>query len=65
MTAPVPMLHDAAFMPFRLDAVGRRMLFVRLDRAQRARAAFLDERVLAEKPDGAWVPLDALPPLDW
>ena len=63
MTAPVPMLHDAAFMPFRLDAVGRRMLFVRLDRAQRARAAFLDERVLSEKPDGAWVPLDALPPL--
>ncbi|HEV7272445.1 sulfotransferase [Pseudoxanthomonas sp.] len=63
MTAPVPMLHDAAFMPFRLDAVGRRMLFVRLDRTQRARAAFLDERALADKPQGGWVPLDALPPL--
>jgi hypothetical protein len=56
------MLHDPAFLPFRLDAVGRRMLFVRLDRTQRAQAAFLDERVLAGNSQGGWVSLEALPP---
>ena len=56
------MLHDPAFMPFRLDAVGRRMLFVQLDRTQRAKAAFLDERVLAGNPQGGWVALETLPP---
>lgn len=55
------MLHDPAFMPFRLDAAGRRMLFVRLDRAERAQAAFLDERVLTANPQGGWAPLEALP----
>lgn len=61
MNTPIPMLQDPVFMPFRLDAVGRRMLFVRLDRTQRMQAAFLDERVLTASPQGGWVPLEVLP----
>lgn len=55
-------LNDPAFMPFRLDSTGRRVLFVHLDREQRAQATFLDERALGSNPRGVWVPLDAMPP---
>jgi hypothetical protein len=53
-------LTDPEYLPFKLDLVARRVLFVRLDAAQRREAAFLDERALPAKPDGGWVPLDTL-----
>jgi hypothetical protein len=57
MTSP---LDDPGFLPFKLDLVGRRVLFLRLDAAQRREAAFLDDRALPANADGAWVPLDAV-----
>ena len=53
-------LTDPEYLPFKLDLVARRVLFVRLGEAQRRDAAFLDERALPARPDGGWVPLDAL-----
>ncbi|MFC3814213.1 hypothetical protein [Lysobacter sp. GCM10012299] len=57
MTSP---LDDPGFLPFKLDLVGRRVLFLRLDAAQRREAAFLDDRALPANADGAWVPLDTV-----
>ncbi|UNK48236.1 hypothetical protein MNR01_10665 [Lysobacter sp. S4-A87] len=57
MTSP---LDDPGFLPFKLDLVGRRVLFLRLDAAQRRDAAFLDDRALPANADGGWVPLEAV-----
>ncbi len=57
MTSP---LDDPGFLPFKLDLVGRRVLFLRLDSAQRRDAAFLDDRALSANAEGGWMPLDAV-----
>lgn len=49
------------FLPFKLDLVTRRVLWLRLSAAQRAEAAFLDERALPERAEGGWLPLSSLP----
>ncbi|WP_111265020.1 sulfotransferase family protein [Marilutibacter maris] len=51
--------HDPEFLPFRLDLVGQRVLWVRLDADRRRAAAFLDERALPAQPEGGWLPLSA------
>ncbi|KQY49303.1 sulfotransferase [Lysobacter sp. Root494] len=53
-------LDDPAYLPFKLDLVGRRALLVRFDAAQRREAAFLDDRALSPQADGGWIPLDQL-----
>lgn len=53
-------LSDPEFLPFKLDPVARRVLWVRLSAAQRRDAAFLDERALPGTPEGGWSSLDAL-----
>ncbi|SFL09416.1 sulfotransferase [Lysobacter sp. cf310] len=50
------------FLPFKLDLVGRRVLWLRLNAQQRAQAAFLDDRALPANAEGGWMPLDSLPP---
>ncbi len=57
---PVDVLSDAEFLPFRLDPVGRRVLFVRMQAEQREQASFLDERAMGADPVGAWLPIEAL-----
>lgn len=52
-------LHDPAYLPFKLDLIGQRVLWLRLDDAQRRAAAFLDERALPPAPEGGWLPLQA------
>lgn len=61
MTTPAEILADARFLPFRLDLPQQRVLFVRIDAAERQQAAFLDERLLTGDMPGAWLPLDSLP----
>lgn len=61
----VDILHEPEYLPFQFDPIGARVLFVRLNAQQRDAAAFLDQRALPEKPEGAWLPLsmlDAQPP---
>jgi len=53
-------LDNAAFLPFRLDLIGRRVLWLRLDEAQRRDAAFLDDRAIAPNAEGGWAPLESL-----
>jgi hypothetical protein len=63
----VDILQDPGFLPFQLDLVGQRVLFVRLNAQQRKDAAFLDQRALPSTPEGVWLPLsmlDALPTAD-
>lgn len=50
------------FLLFKLDLVGRRVLWLRLSADQRADAAFLDDRALPANPEGGWMPLASLPP---
>jgi hypothetical protein len=59
---PAELLADPEYLPFRLDPVGRRVLFVRIDRETRQQAAFLDDRLLTGNAQGAWLSLEALPP---
>lgn len=59
---PAEILADPEYLPFRLDPVERRVLFVRIDGEARRQAAFLDDRLLAANTQGAWLSLDALPP---
>ncbi|MGO4221558.1 hypothetical protein AB4Y64_06840 [Lysobacter sp. TAF61] len=54
-------LDDAGFLPFKLDLVGRRVLWLQFDAAQRREAAFLDDRALPANAQGGWMPLDAMP----
>lgn len=53
--------EDPQFLPFKVDTIGRRVLWLRLDAAQRRDAAFLDDRALPPQAEGGWMPLDALP----
>lgn len=57
---PLSPLDDPELLPFKLDLPERRLLLVRMDAAQRAAAAFLDERALAADTGGGWIGLDAL-----
>ena len=59
---PAEILADPHYLPFRLDPVERRVLFVRIDREARQQAAFLDDRLLTGSAQGAWLSLEALPP---
>jgi len=58
MTASPP--DQPEFLPYKLDLVGQRVLWLRLDAAQRREAAFLDDRALPPNAEGGWMPLDAL-----
>lgn len=51
---------DPEMLPFKLDLVGRRVLWLRLSAAQRSEAAFLDERALPKDAQGGWMPLESL-----
>lgn len=53
--------EDPQFLPFKLDTIGRRILWLRLDAAQRREAAFLDDRALPPQAEGGWLPMDSLP----
>lgn len=52
---------DAQWLPYKLDVVLRRVLWIRMDAASRARAAFLDDRALQADAEGMWAPLDTTP----
>lgn len=54
------MEFDPDWLPYRLDPVLRRVLWVRMPAAARAGAAFLDERALGGDTQGAWAPLESL-----
>lgn len=58
---PAEILADPNYLPFRLDLVERRVLFIRIDKEARQHAAFLDDRLLTGNAQGAWLALDALP----
>ncbi|RDZ26537.1 hypothetical protein [Lysobacter silvisoli] len=49
------------FLPFKLDLVGRRVLWLRLSAQQREEAAFLDDRAVPANAEGGWMPLASLP----
>lgn len=53
-------LTDPSYLPYKLDLVARRVLWLRFDAARRRDAAFLDERAIAADDAGGWLPLDAL-----
>ena len=53
-------LDDPELLPFKLDLIGRRVLWLRLSSEQRRTAAFLDERALPKDAQGAWLPLGSL-----
>ncbi|HEY0505930.1 MAG TPA: hypothetical protein VGD42_20795 [Lysobacter sp.] len=57
-------LDDPHYLPFKLDLVARRVLWLRLDAQQRREAAFLDDRAIPAHAEGGWIPLDALPAHD-
>lgn len=58
------LLDDPDYLPFKLDLAERRLLLLRLTAAQRADAAFLDERALPAGPQAAWIPLSLLADAD-
>ena len=51
---------DPELLPFKLDLVGGRVLWLRLTAAQRRDAAFLDERAVTGQADGGWMSLASL-----
>lgn len=51
---------DPQLLPFKLDPVARRVLWLRLDDAQRREAAFLDDRAVPPRAEGAWMPWSTL-----
>lgn len=51
---------DAEYLPFKLDPIARRVLWLRLNAQQRREAAFLDDRAIPPRADGAWRPLESL-----
>lgn len=53
-------IETPAFLPFKLDLVGRRVLWLRMDEAQRREAAFLDDRAITPNAEGGWAPLETL-----
>lgn len=48
------------YLPFKLDPVARRVLWVRLSAPQRRQAAFLDDRALPPDAEGGWRPWPSL-----
>ncbi|MDQ3289452.1 MAG: sulfotransferase [Pseudomonadota bacterium] len=54
-------LADPELLPFKLDLVGRQVLWLRLSAAQRRAAAFMDERALPKDAQGGWMSLASLP----
>lgn len=61
MTDPaMALLADPQALPFKLDPLLRRVLWLRLDADMRRSAAFLDERAMPASPQGGWAPLDWL-----
>ncbi len=52
---------DLQFLPYKLDPVARRVLWLRMDDAQRREAAFLDDRAVPANAEGAWMPWTTLP----
>ena len=54
------MEFDADWLPYKLDLVLQRVLWVRLPADARAAAAFLDDRALPAGVQGVWAPLDSL-----
>jgi len=59
---PASAVDDPELLPFKLDLVGQRVLWLRLSGEQRRAAAFLDERALPKDAQGAWLPLASLLP---
>lgn len=53
-------MNDPGFLPYKFDLPARRVLWLRLDAAQREEAAFLDERALPANVEGGWAPLAPL-----
>jgi len=51
---------DPEFLPYKLDLIGRRVLWLRVTAAQRRDAAFLDERAVQEGAEGGWMSLDSV-----
>ena len=51
---------DPEFLPFKLDLVGQRVLWLSLTAQQRAEAPFLDERGLPQATEGGWLPTASL-----
>ncbi|MBA2238249.1 MAG: hypothetical protein H0W24_06060 [Lysobacter sp.] len=60
MSASASAVADPELLPFKLDLVGRRVLWLRLSAAQRRDAAFLDERALPRDAQAGWMPLASL-----
>lgn len=58
MSASPP--DDPEYLPYKLDLVGRRVLWLRMSAAQRREAAFLDDRAIPQNADGGWMPVEAL-----
>lgn len=50
----------SGWLPFQLDPILQRVLWVHLDAGQRRAAAFLDERALPAAPRASWAPLSTL-----
>lgn len=63
-SAVARLLADPDFLPFDIDLEGGRALFVRLDRAQRNAAPFLDQRALNDGTEGVWIPIVSLSDAD-
>lgn len=53
-------LQQPEFLPFKIDLVMRRVLWLRLDAQQRREAAFLDDRAMPVDAQGGWMALDPL-----
>lgn len=49
-------LSDPNYLPYRLDLIARRVLWLRIDAAQRREASFLDERAIPPQVEGGWAP---------
>lgn len=60
MSTPPAPFDDPEFLPYRLDPVLRRALWLRMPREARERAAFLDERAMPASPEGAWAGLASI-----
>lgn len=55
-----PSLPDPHYLPYRLDLIARRVLWLRLDASQRRTASFLDERAIPPQAQGGWASLQSL-----
>jgi hypothetical protein len=53
-------LQQPEYLPFKIDLVMRRVLWLRLDAQQRREAAFLDDRAIPADRQGGWMALEPL-----